>query len=147
MIVLLPKGAKAAADPVLEILKRNKNVAVVGISSKPHRPSHEIAAYLKESGYRMIGVNPNETMVLGEKCYPRLQEVPEPVEIVDIFRKAEDVPPVVDDAIEKGAKVIWMQLGIENREAADKAVAAGMVVVMDACILVEHRKRLRQLST
>jgi predicted CoA-binding protein len=146
MIVLLPRGAKAAADPVLEILKRNKNVAVVGISSRPDRPSHEIAVYLKESGYRMIGVNPNEAMVLGEKCYPRLQEVPEPVEIVDIFRKAEDVPPVVDDAIEKGAKVIWMQLGVENREAAEKAVAAGMVVVMDACILVEHRKRLRQLS-
>jgi predicted CoA-binding protein len=147
MIVLLPKGVTAAGDPVLDILKNNKIVAVVGISPKPYRASNEIATYLKESGYRMIGVNPNETSVLGERCYARLQDVPGPVEIVDVFRKAEDVPPVVDDAIEKGAKVIWMQLGIENRAAAEKALAAGMTVVMDACILVEHRKRLRQLSS
>jgi predicted CoA-binding protein len=147
MIVLLPKGVTANGDPILEILKNNKIVAVVGISPKPYRASNEIAAYLKESGYRMIGVNPNETSVLGEKCYARLQDVPGTVEIVDVFRKAPDVPPVVDDAIEKGAKVIWMQLGIENRAAAEKALAAGMTVVMDACILVEHRKRLRQLSS
>jgi len=147
MIVLLPKGVTATGDPVLEILRNNKIVAVVGISAKPHRASNEIATYLKESGYRLIGVNPNETSVLGEKCYARLQDVPETVEIVDIFRKAEDVAPVVDDAIEKGAKVIWMQLGIENRVAAEKALAAGMTVVMDACMMVEHRKRLRQLSS
>jgi uncharacterized protein len=146
MIVLLPKGVTASGDPILEILKNNKIVAVVGISPKPYRASNEIAAYLKESGYRMIGVNPNETSVLGEKCYARLQDVPGSVEIVDVFRKAPDVPPVVNDAIEKGAKVIWMQLGIENRAAAEKALAAGMTVVMDACILVEHRKRLRELS-
>jgi predicted CoA-binding protein len=147
MIVLLPKGVTASGDPILEILKNNKIVAVVGISPKPYRASNEIAVYLKECGYRMIGVNPNETSVLGEKCYARLQDVPGTVEIVDVFRKAGDVPPVVDDAIEKGAKVIWMQLGIENRAAAEKALAAGMTVVMDACILVEHRKRLRQLSS
>jgi uncharacterized protein len=147
MIVLLPEGVKAAPDPVLEILKNNKCVAVVGISSKPFRASNEIAAYLKDAGYRMIGVNPNETRVLGKRCYPRLQDIPEPVEIVNIFRKAPDVAPVVDDAIEKGAKVIWMQLGIENREAAEKALAAGITVVMDACIMVEHRKKLRQLSS
>lgn len=147
MIVLLPKGVTASGDPILEILKNNKIVAVVGISPKPYRASNEIAAYLKESGYRMIGVNPNETSALGEKCYARLQDVPGTVEIVDIFRKAPDVPPVVDDAIEKGAKVIWMQLRIENRAAAEKAVAAGMTVVMDACIMVEHRKRLRQLAS
>ncbi|HYA97688.1 MAG TPA: CoA-binding protein [Methylomirabilota bacterium] len=146
MIVLLPEGAARAADPVLEILKNNK-VAVVGLSGKPWRASHEIAAYLKEHGYHTTGVNPNEKAVLGEKCYARLQDVPGPVEIVDIFRKAEDVPPVVDDAIAKGAKVIWMQLGIENRAAAEKALAAGMTVVMDACILVEHRKRLRELTS
>jgi predicted CoA-binding protein len=147
MIVLLPEGAHAAPDPVLEILKNSDAVAVVGISSKKFRPSNQIAAYLKEAGYRMIGVNPNETEVLGARCYARLQDILEPVEIVDIFRKAEDVPAVVDDAILKGAKVIWMQQGIENREAANRALAAGMTVVMDACIMVEHRKRLRQLTS
>ena len=146
MIVLLPKGAQETPDPVLDILKNNRDVAVVGISPKVFRASHTIAAYLREHGYQVIGVNPNHTMVLGEKCYARLQDVPGTVEVVDIFRKAEDVPPVVDDAIEKGAKVIWMQLGIENRAAAEKAVAAGMTVVMDACIMVEHRKRLRELE-
>ncbi len=147
MIVLLPQGAKPAADPVLELLKNHETVAVVGISLKKTRASHEIAGYLKEAGYRIVGVNPNETEVLGARCYPRVEDVPEPIGIVDIFRKAEDVPPVVDSAIRKGAKVIWMQLGIENREAAEKALAVGMTVVMDACILEEHQKRLLQLTS
>jgi predicted CoA-binding protein len=146
MRVLLPEGAAASADPVLEILKTYKSIAVVGLSSNPMRPSHEVTEYMQSAGYRIIPVNPNETEVLGEKSYARLEDVPEKIEIVDIFRRAEDVPPVVESAIRVGAKVVWMQLGIENEEAAEKARAAGLTVVEDACILIEHRKRLQRLS-
>lgn len=146
MRVLLPEGAAASADPLLEILKTYKSIAVVGLSSNPMRPSLGVTEYMKNAGYRIIPVNPNETEVLGEKSYARLEEVPENIEIVDIFRRAEEVPPVVESAIRVGAKVVWMQLGIENEEAAEKARAAGLVVVEDACILIEHRKRLRELK-
>jgi predicted CoA-binding protein len=145
MRVLLPEGAKASADPILEILKNHKTIAVVGLSSNPTRPSYGVAEYIKSAGYRIIPVNPNEKEVLGEKSYARLEEVPEKIEVVDIFRRAEHVPPVVDGAIRVGAKVVWMQLGIENEAAAEKARAAGLVVVEDACIYVEHRKRARLL--
>ncbi len=147
MIVLLPQGARPSPDPLLGILKDSRNIAVVGISANPLRASNEIARYLLGAGYHMAGVNPNETEVLGRPCYPRVEDVPEAIDIVDIFRKSADVPPVVESAIRKGARVIWMQLGIEHREAAQKALAAGMIVVMDACILVEHRRRLRELSS
>jgi predicted CoA-binding protein len=100
---------------------------------------------MQESGYRIIPVNPNETEVLGEKSYLSLEDVPDKIDIVDIFRRAEDVPPVVEGAIRAGAKVVWMQSGIENAEAAERARAAGLTVVMDACILVEHRKRKHSL--
>jgi uncharacterized protein len=146
MKVLLPEGAAAPADPILDILKKYKTIAVVGLSSNPTRPSHGVAQHLQASGYRIIPVNPNETQVLGEKAYARVEDVPERVEIVDIFRRAEDVPPAVDSAIRAGAKVIWMQLGIENQAAAEKARAAGLTVVMDACMLVEHKKRRSTLS-
>jgi predicted CoA-binding protein len=110
------------------------------------RPSFGVTEYMQEAGYRIIPVNPNETEVLGEKSYARLEDVLEKIDIVNVFRRAEDVPPVVESAIRIGAKVVWMQSGIENKSAAEKALAAGMVVIEDACILVEHRRRLRELK-
>jgi predicted CoA-binding protein len=100
---------------------------------------------MQSAGYRIISVNPNETEVLGEKSYARLEDVPEKIEIVDVFRRAAEVPPVVESAIRVGAKVVWMQLGIENAEAAERARAAGLIVVEDACIRVEHRRRVKEL--
>jgi len=147
MKVLLPEGAEAGADPIVEILKKYKTIAVVGLSSNAMRPSHGVAQYLQASGYHIIPVNPKETQVLGEKSYARVEDVPENVEIVDIFRRPEDVPPAVDGAIQAGAKVVWMQLGIENAAAAQKARAAGLTVVMNACMLVEHKKRRQELGT
>jgi predicted CoA-binding protein len=143
MRVLLPDGVHANGDAISEILKTFKTIAVVGLSANPERPSYGVTEYMQKAGYRIIPVNPSEKEVLGEKSYARLEDVPEKFEIVDIFRRAEEVPPVVESAIRVGAKVIWMQLGIENAEAAEKARAAGLIVVEDACILVEHRKRLR----
>jgi len=145
MKVLLPEGAKASADTILEILKSYKTIALVGLSSKETRPSYGVAKYIQSAGYRIIPVNPNEREVLGEKSYARLEDVREKIDIVDIFRKAEEVPPVVESAIRVGAKVVWMQLGIENAKAAEKARAAGLIVVEDACIYVEHKKRARLL--
>jgi predicted CoA-binding protein len=146
MRVLLPDGMRPTADPILEILKAYKTMAVVGLSSNPSRASYGVTEYMQSAGYRIIPVNPNETMVLGEKSYARLEDVPEKTEIVDVFRRAEDVPPVVESAIKIGAKVLWMQLGIENAEAGELARAAGLIVVEDACILVEHRRRVEQLA-
>jgi len=146
MKVLLPEGSDVGAqgaDTIGHILKAYKTVAVVGLSSDEMRPSHGVAAYLKAAGYRIIPVNPNETEVLGEKSYARLEDVPEKIEIVDIFRRPEEVPPVVESAIRVGAKVVWMQLGIESEAAAEKARAAGLVVVENACMLIEHKKRRR----
>jgi predicted CoA-binding protein len=145
MRVLLPDGASASADPILEILKKYRTMAVVGLSSNPARPSYGVTEYMQSAGYRIIPVNPNETEVLGEQSYSRLEDVPEKIEIVDVFRRAAEVPPVVDSAIKVGAKVLWMQLGIENAEAAERARAAGLIVVEDACILVEHRRRVKEL--
>ena len=146
MRVTLPDGAATSADVILEILKHHKTIAVVGLSSNPMRPSFGVTEYMQGAGYRIIPVNPNETEVLGEKSYARLEDVPEKVDMVNIFRRAEDVPPVVESAIRIGAKAVWMQQGIENEEAADKAGAAGLVVIEDACILVEHRRRARELK-
>jgi len=124
--VLLPDGASASADPILEILKKYRTMAVVGLSSNPARPSYGATEYMQSAGYRIIPVNPNETEVLGEKSYSRLEDVPEKIEIVDVFRRAAEVPPVVDSAIKVGAKVLWMQLGIENAEAAERAKGRGV---------------------
>jgi len=150
MRILVPDGAdfstQPGADTILEILKKYKTIAVVGLSSNPLRPSHGVTEYMHGAGYRIIPVNPNETEVLGEKSYPRLEDVPEKIEIVNVFRRAEEVPPVVESAIRIGVRAVWMQLGIENEEAAAKARAAGLVVVEDACILVEHRRRARELT-
>jgi predicted CoA-binding protein len=146
MRVLLPGGAPAGADAILELLKKYKTIAVVGLSSNPMRPSYGVTEYMQAAGYRIIPVNPNETEVLGEKSYARLEDVPEQIDIVNVFRRAEDVPPVVESAIRAGAKVVWMQQGIMNEEAAEKARAAGLVAIEDACILVEHRKRGGELK-
>jgi len=123
-----------------DILKSTKTIAVVGLSSNPEKDSYQIASYLKEQGYRIIPVNPTTSEVLGEKAYPDLQSVPEKIDVVQVFRKSEDVPPIVDEAIKVGAKVVWMQEGIVNWEAADKARAAGLQVVMDTCMRVTHRR-------
>jgi len=128
-----------AWDDVQRILKQTKTIAVVGLSDKPDRDSYQIASYLQQQGYRIIPVNPRIKEVLGEKAYPRLRDVPDPVDVVDIFRRSEDVPPIVEDAIAIGAKVVWMQSGIVNEEAAARAEAAGLAVIMDACMRSAHR--------
>ena len=147
MRVLLPDGVAGGADPILEILRKYKSIAVVGLSSNPVRSSYGVTEYMQSAGYRIIPVNPNETKVLGEKSYARLEDVPENIEIVNVFRRPEEVAAVVESAIRMGAKVVWMQLGVENAAAAERARAAGLTVVEDSCILVEHRKRLRQLNS
>ncbi len=113
-----------------EILKF-RTIAVVGLSPNPERPSHGVAKYLKEQGYRIIPVNPNAIEVLGEKCYPNLSAIPEAVDTVEIFRRSEEVPPIVDEAIKIKARAIWMQDGVTHEEAAKKARDAGLLVVMD----------------
>ncbi len=139
-------GGRGDGDPITKILRESKNIAVVGLSSNPMRPSFGVTEYMQGAGYRIIPVNPNETEVLGEKSYARLEDVPEKIEIVNVLRRAEEVAPVVESAIRIGAKVVWMQSGIESEEAAEKARAAGLVVIEDACILVEHRRRVGELK-
>jgi predicted CoA-binding protein len=124
------------------VLRSARTIAVVGLSSKRYRPSHGVAEYMQSSGYRIIPVNPFETEVLGETAYPELDRVPGTVDIVDIFRRSEFVPEIVDAAIRIGARAIWMQEGVVHEEAAAKARAAGLEVVMDRCILKEHRRLL-----
>jgi predicted CoA-binding protein len=124
---------------IKEILERYRTIAVVGLSSQTWRPSYSVSQYIQSAGYRIIPVNPNEREVLGEKAYASLDDVPERIEIVDIFRRPEYVPDIVEAAIRRQARVIWMQLGVTNQAAADRAIAAGLEVVMDRCILVEHR--------
>ena len=114
-----------------EQLSKSRTVAVVGLSPNPQRDSHRVAKYLKQQGYRIIPVNPMIDEVLGEKSYPDLKSVPEPIDMVDIFRRSELVPPVVEEALQVGAKYIWMQDGVVNEEAAEKALAAGLLVVMN----------------
>jgi predicted CoA-binding protein len=129
------------ADPIGELLKRAKTIAVVGLSSSPLRPSHGVAAYLQQQGYRIIPVNPVIESALGEKSYPSLREVPEKIDIVDVFRRPEFVPEIVDQAIELKLPAVWLQEGVIHEAAAEKARQAGVFVVMDRCILKEHRKR------
>src|SRR5262252_7626201 len=129
-----------------EILKASRTIAVVGLSSNPMRPSNGVAAYLQRAGYRIIPVNPKESEVLGEKCYARLEDIPEKIDIVDIFRRSEYVPEIVESAIRLGAKTVWMQEGVIHEEAAERARNAGLKVVMDRCTLKEHRKMERALE-
>jgi predicted CoA-binding protein len=123
-----------------EILNSYRVVAVVGLSSNPERPSYRVASYLKEQGYQIIPVNPREDTVLGEVTYPDLYSIPEAVDVVDIFRRPEEVPAIVEQAIKIGAKAVWMQEGIVNEAAATQAREAGLLVVMDKCMLKEHQK-------
>ena len=123
-----------------EILLSIKTVASVGLSSNQEKESYWIVSYLKEQGYHIVPVNPTATEILGEKVYPDLSSIPIKVDVVQVFRKSEDVPPVVDEAIKIGAKVVWMQEGIVNEEAAEKARAAGLQVVMNACMRATHRR-------
>lgn len=123
-----------------DILQSYKTIASVGLSSNPSKVSYGVVAYLKSQGFRVIPVNPTAKEILGEISYPDLLSVPEPIEVVQVFRRPEDVPPVVDQAIQIGAKVVWMQLGISHAEAARKAEAAGLKVVMDHCMRVEHMR-------
>jgi len=130
-----------AADAIAELLQSARNIAVVGLSSSPLRPSHGVAAYMQSHGYKIIPVNPEITNALGENAYPSLLDVPEKIDIVDIFRRSENVPPVVEQAIQLKVRAIWMQEGVVNNQAAEKARRAGILVIMDRCILKEHRAR------
>jgi predicted CoA-binding protein len=122
------------------VLTDNRDIAVVGLSANWNRPSYFAAKYMLEHGYIIIPVNPGQSEILGQKCYPRLTEIPVKVDIVDCFRKSEDIPPLVDDAIAIGAKVLWLQLGVINQEGAQRASAAGLGVVMDRCVKIEHAR-------
>lgn len=126
-----------------ELLHSAKTIAVVGLSRRATRPSYGVSDYMKSQGYRIIPVNPHETEVLGEKAYPDLDSVPEKVDIVDVFRRTEFIPDIVDAAIRIGAKAVWLQEGIVNDAAAEKARAAGLFVVQDHCILKAHRRLAR----
>jgi predicted CoA-binding protein len=126
--------------PIPEALRTSRTIAVVGLSGKRFRPSYGVAEYMQKAGYRIIPVNPHESQILGEKCYPDLDSVPDSVDIVDIFRRSEFVPEIVEAAIRKGVKVVWMQEGVIHEDAARRAEAAGLTVVMDRCILKDHRR-------
>lgn len=123
------------------ILSGSRTVAVVGISDKPDRPSHQVAKYLQERGYRVIPVNPLVTEVLGEKAYKSLEEIPERIDVVDVFRKSADVPPIAEEAVRVGARFFWMQEGVESERARDILEAAGIPWVMDRCMKKELAKR------
>jgi predicted CoA-binding protein len=125
---------------IAEILGKARTIAVVGLSARRFRPSYGVAEYLQHAGYRIVPINPNIAEVLGEKSYASLDDVPEPVDIVDIFRRSEHVPEIVEAAIRKGAKTIWMQEGVIHEDAARRAESAGLAVIMDRCILKEHRR-------
>jgi len=122
------------------ILNSSRTIAIVGLSSKPDQPSYRVASYLKEQGYKMIPVNPAEQEILGERCYPDLASIPESIDVVDIFRRSEKVPPIVEEAIRIGANAVWMQEGVINEEAAARARKAGLMVVMDKCMRKEHQR-------
>ena len=128
-------------DPVAEVLRKAKTIAVVGLSNSPLRPSHGVSAYMQTQGYKIIPVNPDIEEALGEKAYARLEDVPEKVDIVNIFRRSEFVPEIVDSAIRLKVPAIWMQETVVDEKAAQKARAAGIFVIMDACILKEHHAR------
>ncbi len=129
-------------EEIRAILQNYRVVAVVGLSPKPERPSFKVARYLQEHGYRIIPVNPGQKVILGEQCYPRLSDIPFPVEVVDIFRNVAAIPAIVDEAIATGARVVWMQQGLVEPAAARKAREAGLEVVMDRCIKIDHAQYL-----
>jgi predicted CoA-binding protein len=128
---------------IAALLRSAKVIAVVGLSGKKSRPSYGVAEYMQRAGYRIIPVNPNEDNVLGERVYPDLESIPEKIDVVNIFRRSEFVAPVVDAAIRIGAKAVWMQEGVVHEDAAARARASGLVVIMDRCILKEHQRLSR----
>ena len=132
---------------VAGILENSRTIAVVGLSNNRYRPAYGVSEYMQRAGYRIVPVNPNEVEVLGEKAYPSLDDVPEPVDIVNVFRRSEYVPGIVEAAIRKGAKAVWMQEGVSHQAAAERAAAAGLAVVMDRCILKEHRRMFRDSAS
>ena len=140
MILSLPMS-DADERTITNILKDCRTIAVVGLSSNPARPSFGVASYMQAQGYRVIPVNPNESTVLGEPAFPSLAAVPGAIDLVNIFRKSEEVLPIVDEAIARGAKAIWMQEGVVNEAAANRAEQAGLLVVMDRCWLKEYAAR------
>lgn len=133
--------ATAEEKSITGLLASAKTIAVVGLSSKPYRASFGVAETLQSSGYRIFPVNPNETEVLGEKCYARLEDIPEKIDIVDIFRRPEFLPEIVDAALRIGARAIWMQEGVQDEPSAERARRAGLFVIMDSCIAKEIHKR------
>lgn len=135
-------SAIMTAEEMKEMLTTMNTIAVVGLSSDPGRPSHQVAKYMQDHGYRVIPVNPNEEQILGEKCYPSLLNVPEQIDIVNVFRRSETVLPIAQEAVKAGAKALWLQMGIVNEQAAETARNGGLKVVMDRCIKVEHAKLL-----
>ena len=124
------------------ILSQTRRIAVVGLSANPSRPSHGVAAYLQAQGYRIVPVNPRYEKVLGERCYARLEDVPGPVDMVDVFRRSEEVGPVADSAIAIGARCLWLQIGVVDEAAAARARAAGLEVMMDRCLKIDHARLL-----
>ena len=130
------------SDPIADLLQRTKTIAVVGLSSSPLRPSHGVSAYMQSQGYRIIPVNPNIREALGEDAYPSLLDVTERIDLVNVFRRSDQVGGVVDQAIQLKVPAIWMQEGVIDEAAAERARRAGIFVVMDRCILKEHRRRL-----
>lgn len=126
-------------DPIAKVLSENKTIAVVGLSANPTKPSYEVAQYLQERGYKIIPVNPMLTEALGEKAYPDVTSIPGAVDVVDIFRAPEAVPEIVEQAIAKKAKVVWMQPGAENLQAAERAMQAGLEVIVGVCMKREHK--------
>jgi uncharacterized protein len=141
------QAAPAAVDPIAEILKTSKTIAIVGLSSRPLRPSYGVAEYLKSVGYRIIPVNPRETEVHGEKSYARLEDVRERVDIVDIFRRSKFVPEIVESAIRIGARAVWMQEGVAHPEAAELARRAGLLVILNTCIAKAHARNAARKTT
>ncbi len=125
---------------ISELLRSSRTIAVVGLSNKPWRPSYGVSHYMQKAGYRIIPVNPHEREVLGEKAYPTLESVPEPIDIVNVFRRPEFVPEIVEAALRIGARAIWLQEGVVHPQAAERARQAGLLVVQDRCILKEHRR-------
>jgi predicted CoA-binding protein len=146
MKIYLPDNFPPSSDPILELLRFTKTIAVVGLSSNSARPSHKVSSYLQSVGYRMIPVNPNEREVLGVKSYPRLEDISEPIDVVDIFRRTEEVPPVIDSAIAIRAKAAWLQLGVVSPQSCELARSAGLLVIEDLCLLVEHKRRRSQFA-
>ena len=136
-------ASEASNETIREMLRGAKTIAVVGLSNNPAKPSYGVSAYMQQHGYRIVPITPKNEVILGEQSYPDLASVPFPIDIVDIFRKPEAVGPHVDEAITASAKAVWLQLGIRNDEAVERAQAAGLAAVQDRCIKIEHMRLAR----